>query len=101
MDMNNLTRKQITLKVLANFINANVNKINDIEIKANNINLFTNEGNVEIKIKTSKDYTKDELDKHCLWVSFSEDELLNNNKKTYFLVVCSDNLDKSIVFTRE
>ena len=51
MDMNNLTRKQITLKVLANFINANVNKINDIEIKANNINLFTNEGNFEIKIK--------------------------------------------------
>ena len=26
---------------------------------------------------------------------------MNNNKKTYFVVVCSDNLDKSIVFTRE
>ena len=37
MDMNNLTRKQITLKVLANFINANVNKINDIGKKISNL----------------------------------------------------------------
>lgn len=95
-----LTRRQITLKVLSNFINSNLDKINDVEMKANNITFMTNSGKINIKIKTSKDYTENEENKHCLWVSFSKEELENSEDNDYFVVICSDNLEKSLVFTR-
>lgn len=94
------SRRQITLKVVSNFINTNLNKITDVEMKANNITFSTVYGKVNIKIKTSKDYTENEDDKHHLWVSFSKEELESADDKDYFVIICSENLEKSLIFTK-
>lgn len=49
-----LNRKNITMAILSKFIENNMEKIENVSTKANNITLTTTEGTKKVKIRTSK-----------------------------------------------
>lgn len=51
-----LSRKNITMKVLSKFIENNLDKIENVETKSNQIIFKTTEGIKKVKIRTSKNY---------------------------------------------
>ncbi|NJA15346.1 hypothetical protein GSQ34_00535, partial [Clostridioides difficile] len=55
-----LSRKNITMQVLSKFIENNLEKIENVETKANQIVFRTIDGDKKIKIKTSKNYSEGE-----------------------------------------
>ena len=57
-----LSRKNITMKVLSKFIENNLDKIENVETKSNQIIFKTTEGIKKVKIRTSRNYNEDEND---------------------------------------
>ncbi|MBZ6006677.1 hypothetical protein K1514_12325 [Paraclostridium bifermentans] len=94
-----LSRKNITMQVLSKFIENNLDKIENVETKANQITFKTIEGVKKVKIKTSKNYSEGEDINTYLWTSFSSKEL--DEDYDYMTIICSENIDKVLIFTRE
>ena len=95
-----LSRKNITMKVLSKFIENNLDKIENVETKSNEIIFKTVDGIKKVKIKTSKNHIEeDSPDVDILWTSFSNKEL--EEDYSYMVVICSEDIDKAIVFTKE
>lgn len=94
-----LNRKNITMQVLSKFIENNLEKIENVETKANQITFKTTEGVKKVKIKTSRNYSECDDPNTYLWTSFSSKEL--DEDYSYMVVICSENIEKSIIFTKE
>ena len=94
-----LSRKNITMKVLSKFIENNLDKIENIETKSNQIIFKTTEGIKKVKIRTSKNYNEDENDNVYLWASFNSKE--PDEDYDYMTIICSDDIEKAIIFTKE
>lgn len=94
-----LSRKNITMQVLSKFIENNLEKIENVETKANQITFKTTDGIKKVKIKTSKNYSEGEDPNTYLWTSFSSKEL--DEDYDYMTIICSENIEKALIFTRE
>lgn len=94
-----LSRKNITMKVLSKFIENNLDKIENVETKSNQIIFKTTEGIKKVKIRTSKNYNEDENDNVYLWASFASKEPYEDYD--YMTIICSDDVEKAIIFTKE
>ncbi|AXU84338.1 TPA: hypothetical protein KN209_000930 [Clostridioides difficile] len=94
-----LSRKNITMQVLSKFIENNLEKIENVETKANQIVFRTIDGDKKIKIKTSKNYSEGEDPNTYLWTSFSSEEL--EEDYDYYTIICNEDIEKAVVFTKE
>ncbi len=94
-----LSRKNITMQVLSKFIENNLEKIENVETKANQITFRTIDGVKKIKIKTSRNYSEDEDPNTYLWTSFSSEEL--EEDYDYYTIICNEDIEKAVVFTKE
>lgn len=94
-----LSRKNITMQVLSKFIENNLEKIENVETKANQITFRTTEGVKKVKIKTSKNYSEGDDPNTYLWRGFSIKEL--EEDYDYVTIICSEDIEKAVVFTRE
>lgn len=94
-----LSRKNITMQVLSKFIENNLEKIENVETKANQITFKMTDGVKKVKIKTSKNYSEGEDPNTYLWTSFSSQEL--ESDYDYMTIICSEDIEKAIIFTRE
>ena len=92
-----LSRKNITMQVLSKFIENNLDKIENVETKSNQIIFKTTQGIKKLKIRTSKNYNEDENDNVYLWASFNSKE----PDEDYMTIICSDDVEKAIIFTKE
>lgn len=75
-----LSRKNITMQVLSKFIENNLEKIENVETKANQITFKTTEGTKKVKIKTSKNYSEGNDPNTYLLTSFSDKEHIDITK---------------------
>ena len=94
-----LSRKNITMQVLSKFIENNLEKIENVETKANQITFKMIDGVKKVKIKTSKNYSEGEDPNTYLWTSFSSQEL--ESDYDYMTIICSEDIEKAVLFTRE
>ena len=95
-----LYRNNLTMKVLSKFIENNLDKIEGVETKSNEITLKTVDGIKKVKVRTSKNHIEEELPNvDILWTKFSSKEL--EEDYSYMVVICSEDTDKAIVFTKE
>ncbi len=94
-----LSRKNITMQVLSKFIENNLEKIENVETKANQITFKMIDGVKKVKIKTSKNYSEGEDPNTYLWTSFSSQEL--ESDYDYMTIICSEDIEKAVIFTRE
>ena len=94
-----LSRKNITMKVLSKFIENNLDKIENVETKSNQIIFKTTEGIKKVKIKTSKNYSQEEDPNTYLWRGFSAKEI--EDDYDYMTMICSDDIEKAIILTKE
>ena len=94
-----LSRKNITMQVLSKFIENNLEKIENVETKANQITFKMTDGVKKVKIKTSKNYSEGEDPNTYLWTSFSSQEL--ESDYDYMTIICSEDIEKAVIFTRE
>ncbi len=95
-----LSRKNITMMILSKFIANNMEKIENVSTKANNITLITTEGTKKIKIRTSTNYNEEGDENTYLWCSVSEEEI-SNPDFDYMVFVCNEDIEKAIIFTKE
>jgi hypothetical protein len=95
-----LSRKNITMQVLSKFIERNLEKIENVETKANNIVFKTTGGTKKIKIKTSKDYSEGDDENTYLWTGLSHMNELDE-EFDYMVFICSEDIDKALVFTKK
>ena len=86
-----LSRKNITMQVLSKFIENNLDKIENVETKSNQIIFKTTEGIKKVKIRTSKNYNEDENDNVYLWASFASKE--PDEDYDYMKIICSDDIE--------
>lgn len=94
-----LSRKNITMKVLSKFMENNLDKIENVETKSNQIIFKTTEGIKKVKIRTSRNYNEDGNDNVYLWASFNSKE--PDEDYDYMTMICSDDIEKAIIFTKE
>lgn len=94
-----LSRKNMTMQVLSKFIQNNLEKIENVETKSNQITFKTTEGVKKIKIKTSKNYNEEEDSNVYLWTSFSSKEL--DEEYDYIVIICSEDIERAVIFTKE
>ena len=94
-----LSRKNITMQVLSKFIENNLEKIENVETKSNQIIFKTTEGIKKVKIRTSKNYNQEKDQNTYLWRGFSAKEI--EDDYDYMTIICSDDVEKAIIFTKE
>ena len=94
-----LSRKNITMQVLSKFIENNLEKIENVETKSNQIIFKTTEGIKKVKIKTSKNYNQEEDQNTYLWRGFSAKEI--EDDYDYMTIICSEDIEKAVIFTKE
>lgn len=95
-----LNRKNITMAILSKFIENNMEKIENVSTKANNITLTTTEGTKKVKIRTSRNYKEENDENTYLWQTISSQDI-DNPDFDYIVFVSSEDVDKAIVFTKE
>lgn len=94
-----LSRKNITMQVLSKFIENNLEKIENVETKSNQIIFKTTEGIKKVKIRTSKNYSEGDDPNTYLWRGFSAKEI--EDDYDYMTIICSEDVDKAVIFTKE
>ena len=94
-----LSRKNITMQVLSKFIENNLEKIENVETKSNQIIFKTTQGIKKVKIRTSKNYSEGDDPNTYLWASFASKEPYEDYD--YMTIICSDDVEKAIIFTKE
>lgn len=95
-----LNRKNITMMILSKFIENNMEKIENVSTKANNITFMTTEGTKKVKVRTSTNYNEDGDGNTYLWTSLSKEEVYESDYD-YIVLVCKEDIEKALVFTIE
>ena len=95
-----LNRKNITMMILSKFIENNMEKIENVSTKANNLTFMTTEGTKKVKVRTSTNYNEDGDGNTYLWTSLSKEEVYESDYD-YIVLVCKEDIEKALVFTIE
>lgn len=95
-----LNRKNITMMILSKFIENNMEKIENVSTKANNITFMTTEGTKKVKVRTSTNYNEGGDGNTYLWTSLSKEEVYESDYD-YIVLVCKEDIEKALVFTIE
>lgn len=86
--------------ILSKFIENNMEKIENVSTKANNITFMTTEGTKKVKVRTSTNYNEDGDGNTYLWTSLSKEEVYESDYD-YIVLVCKEDIEKALVFTIE